>query len=184
MIGLASPAVPLSQPAREVVVVALGANLENPVQQVRDTCRRLRHAFPGGFHASSLWSSSPVDCPPGAPPFVNAVTMFDEPPDLAPEALLEQFQRWEREAGRPAIRGLNAPRPLDVDLIVFGRVRQSSPLLTIPHPRAHQRRFVLAPLAEIAPHLHPPGWEYDVATTLERLVSDEILARLGSALTA
>lgn len=175
---------PSSAPDPGLVVVALGANLEDPARQICNACLRLRNAYPRGFRASSLWSSSPVDCPPGAPPFINAVVVFDRPGHIGPEALLSQFQEWERDAGRPAVRGLNAPRPLDLDLIVFADVLQKSPHLTLPHPRAHQRRFVLEPLAELAPRLRPPGWTADIATTLSNLASDEVLERLGPALPA
>jgi 2-amino-4-hydroxy-6-hydroxymethyldihydropteridine diphosphokinase len=112
------------------------------------------------------------------------VVIFDVPHQATPDGLLRQFQRWELEAGRPEARGTNAPRPLDLDLIAFGSVRQTTERLTLPHPRAHQRRFVLAPLAEIAPQLHPPGWTEDVATTLAGLVSDEVLIQLGPAMPA
>lgn len=180
----ANSGVPDAVASRKLVVVALGANLDDPVHQVRQACLRLAREFPGGFAASSLWTSSPVDCPPGSPQFVNAVVVFDAPAGATPETLLRRFQQWEQEAGRPEVRGLNAPRPLDLDLIAFGTIRLSSDRLTLPHPRAHQRRFVLVPLAEVTPHLRLPGWKDDVATTLAGLTSDEVLKRLGPALPA
>ena len=75
----------------------------------------------------------------------------------------------------------NEPRPLDLDLLAFGGETRATPALTLPHPRAHQRRFVLAPLAELAPDLVLPGQARSVAALLAALRSDEALRRLADA---
>ena len=75
---------------------------------------------------------------------------------LPPLVLLRELQELERAAGRPAIRAHWAPRPLDLDLLLYGRRRVDLPGLQIPHPRMHERRFVLEPLAELAPGIPHP----------------------------
>ncbi|MBX3746119.1 MAG: 2-amino-4-hydroxy-6-hydroxymethyldihydropteridine diphosphokinase [Verrucomicrobiae bacterium] len=160
------------------VVVAIGSNSDDPVAQVRRALGRLAALSPGTFLASSLWESSPVDCPPGSPPFVNAVVRFDPPQDLSPESLLDLLLNWESEAGRRRGPVPHAPRPLDLDLIAFGLERRATPRLTLPHPRAHRRRFVLQPLSEIAPDLVLPGWTASTRNLLAALEGDEVLRRL------
>ncbi|MCL5097468.1 MAG: 2-amino-4-hydroxy-6-hydroxymethyldihydropteridine diphosphokinase, partial [Candidatus Omnitrophica bacterium] len=86
---------------------------------------------------------------------------------------------FEMEFGRPPARVPNEPRLLDLDLIAFGTQTRHTPGLILPHPRAHQRRFVLQPLAEIAPDLVLPGQVKTVAQLLADLESDETLCRIG-----
>jgi 2-amino-4-hydroxy-6-hydroxymethyldihydropteridine diphosphokinase len=113
-----------------------------------------------------------VDCPPGSPPFLNAVVGFHPRPGETPESLLARLQALEREFGRRPKQLLNEPRPLDLDLIAFGAEVRATPQLTLPHPRAHLRRFVLEPLAEIAPGLVLPGQQASVAKLLATLPVD------------
>jgi 2-amino-4-hydroxy-6-hydroxymethyldihydropteridine diphosphokinase len=101
---------------------------------------------------SSLYRSAPVEA--GGPDFVNAVVQLST--CLAPAELLAQLQRIEARHGR--LRSYrNAPRTLDLDLLLHGDAPMHTPTLTLPHPRLHERAFVLAPLAEIAPALVVPG---------------------------
>jgi 2-amino-4-hydroxy-6-hydroxymethyldihydropteridine diphosphokinase len=130
---------------------------------------------------SSLWRTQPVDCPPGSPAFVNAVVAFQPRLEETPESLLEKLQALEREFGRQTGPGRNLPRPLDLDLIAFGREVRSQAALTLPHPRAHLRRFVLQPLSEIAPDLVLPGQQVSVRDLLHGLTTDETAACLGPA---
>ena len=106
---------------------------------------------------SSLWQTSPVDCPPVSRKFVNAVVGLVPRADETPESLLAKLQALEKEFGREPKKILNEPRPLDLDLIAFGNEIRNSPELILPHPRAHLRRFVLQPLSEIAPDLFCRG---------------------------
>src|SRR5688572_16615348 len=135
--------------------------------------RGLRTLFGATIRESSLWESSPVDCPPGSPMFVNAAVMIEPTSDETPESLLTKLQAIEREFGRLPKAVLNEPRPLDLDLIAFGFEVRSSPQLTLPHPRAHRRRFVLEPLNEIAPDLLLPGQIKPIRQLLAELVNDE-----------
>ncbi|MCI0744899.1 MAG: 2-amino-4-hydroxy-6-hydroxymethyldihydropteridine diphosphokinase, partial [Verrucomicrobia subdivision 3 bacterium] len=118
---------------------------------------------------SSVYETEPVDCPPGSARFLNAVVGLVPRPDETPETLLARLQALEREFGRQPKIVPNEPRPLDLDLITFGREVRDTPTLVLPHPRAHLRRFVLEPLAEIAPGLILPGQNDTVAGLLGRM---------------
>jgi 2-amino-4-hydroxy-6-hydroxymethyldihydropteridine pyrophosphokinase len=127
---------------------------------------------------SSLWQTSPVDCPPGSPSFVNAVIGLVPRESETPDSLLAKLQALEKEFGRQSKSVLNEPRPLDLDLLAFGDQTRTTNELSLPHPRAHQRRFVLQPLCEIASDLILPGQELTVAQLLDRLPQDSNMRRL------
>jgi len=127
---------------------------------------------------SPLFETAPVDCPPGSPNFVNAVVGLIPRESETPESLLRKLQGLEKEFGRTPKKVLNEARPLDLDLIVFRNETRATPELTLPHPRAHLRRFVLEPLAEVAPDLILPGQGRTVAELLARLTSTENVRRL------
>lgn len=102
--------------------------------------------------ASSVWRSAPVDAQ--GPDFFNAVVAIET--TLSPEGLLATLQALEQAFGRQRPYR-HAPRTLDLDLLLHGDALRSTPRLTLPHPRLHQRAFVLRPLLEIAPALAAPG---------------------------
>ena len=139
------------------VIVALGSNLGDSVRLIRVAMDRLEALSESPVVRSSLWRSAPVDCPENSPPFINAAAGLRPHPLEQPETLLIQLQAIEKAFGRERKSGINAPRTLDLDLLVFRGEIRTSALLTLPHPRAVQRRFVLAPLSEIAPDLVLPG---------------------------
>lgn len=170
----------VSTSERQRAFVALGSNLGNSIATVSQTMQRLQVLSVSPLQRSSLWQSTPVDCPTDSPLFINAVVAFEPMPAETPESLLAKLQALEKESGRQPKRALNEPRPLDLDLIAFGQESRRSATLVLPHPRAHQRRFVLAPLAEIAPNLVLPGQTKSVRALLEGLVSNEVLQRLAS----
>jgi 2-amino-4-hydroxy-6-hydroxymethyldihydropteridine diphosphokinase len=165
--------------ASRLAIVALGSNLGDSAATIRLAINRLRAFADGEFLQSSLWQTSPVDCPPGSPPFVNAVVGFVPAPDETPEALHAKLQSLEKEFGRQPKRVLNEARPLDLDLIAFGTEVRGTPALSLPHPRAHLRQFVLQPLAEIAPNLILPGQGQTVLELLQDLATSEQLTRLA-----
>ncbi len=107
---------------------------------------------------SSLYRSAPVDA--SGPDFINAVVAIDTA--LAPHELLAELQRLELDAGRERPYR-NAPRTLDLDLLLHGDQSLDTPTLTLPHPRMAQRAFVLLPLAEIAPERVAPAALVQVA---------------------
>lgn len=163
---------------RPEVLIALGSNLGDPAATIRAAMDRLAEFADGPVRRSSLWRSTPVDCPPGSPRFINAVVAFVPAPGLTPEGLLASTQAIEKEAGRVPKRVLNEARPLDLDLIAWGDERRDTAMLALPHPRAHLRRFVLAPLAELAPGRVLPGWTAAVTDLLAELPPDPGLGRL------
>src|SRR5580700_6855387 len=141
----------------ELAFVALGSNLGDSAEIVRRALDRLQTLSDAPMLRSSLWRSTPVDCPPGSPLFVNAMAGLRPRADQSPQSLLSQLQILEVEFGRSRGSVPNEPRLLDLDLIAFGARTVNSSELVLPHPRAHRRRFVLQPLAEIAPEFVLPG---------------------------
>jgi len=110
--------------------------------------------------------------------FVNAVVGLQPRTGETPESLLEKLQVLEKEFGRQPKKVLNEARPLDMDLIAFGRVTRDTQQLVLPHPRAHHRRFVLQPLGEIAPDFIPPGQSKTVMQLLHELPPDNTMRKL------
>jgi 2-amino-4-hydroxy-6-hydroxymethyldihydropteridine diphosphokinase len=161
------------------VIVALGSNLGDSVTILRRAFLCLAALSARRFRRSSLWRSTPVDCPPGSPPFINAAVAFEPAIAETPESLLAKLQAIEKVFGRRPKAVLNEPRPLDLDLIAFGSEVRATPQLILPHPRAHLRRFVLAPLNEIAPGLVLPGQKNSVRQLLAELQTDEVLRRMS-----
>lgn len=133
--------------AEVTAFIALGANLGESEQTLRDAMRSL-DAAPGVrlVNASSLYRTAPVDS--SGPDYINAVAEIAT--TLCAPELLDVLQGIEQGAGRERPYR-NAPRTLDLDLLLYGAGRIDSPRLSVPHPRMGQRAFVLVPLAEIAP---------------------------------
>ena len=167
--------------APTIAIVALGSNLGNSQAILRVAMARLESFSDQPLLKSSLWQTLPVDCPPGSPKFVNAVAALVPQTEETPESLLAKLQALEKEFGRRPKTVLNEPRPLDLDLIAFGGEVRSSPRLTLPHPRAFQRRFVLQPLGEIAPGLRLPGQTQTVAQLLAGLGDAESCEKIDGA---
>ena len=164
---------------QKMAFIALGSNLGDPTQNVLRAMDRLQQITDFPLLRSSFWQSTPVECPPGSPLFVNAAAGLMPRTDETPDSLLNKLQVLELEFGREARNMLNEPRPLDLDLIALRQETRHSERLTLPHPRAHLRRFVLQPLAEIAPDLVLPGQILSIRQLLETLDSSERLLRLG-----
>jgi 2-amino-4-hydroxy-6-hydroxymethyldihydropteridine diphosphokinase len=158
--------------------VAVGSNVGNSTRSVQEAIGRLSELSSQPIFVSSLWQTAPVDCPPGSPNFVNAAVALMPKPEETPESLLVKLQVLEKGFGRKPKKVMNEPRPLDLDLIAFRREQRSSSGLILPHPRAQQRRFVLQPLAEIAPDLVLPGETKSVARLLAELPSDHSITKL------
>jgi 2-amino-4-hydroxy-6-hydroxymethyldihydropteridine diphosphokinase len=132
-----------------IATVGLGANLGDAAATVRSALAALA-ALPQTqlLRASQLYTSAPIDS--SGPDYVNAVAQVST--TLSAPALLVELQTLEAAAGRERPYR-NAPRTLDLDLLLYGDAHISSPTLTVPHPRLQERAFVLLPLAEIAPAL-------------------------------
>ncbi|MGA3285296.1 MAG: 2-amino-4-hydroxy-6-hydroxymethyldihydropteridine diphosphokinase [Verrucomicrobiota bacterium] len=158
--------------------VALGSNLGDSRRIISEAMARLQKFSDQPILKSSLWQTSPVNCPPGSPNFVNAVVGLVPCAGETPESLLKKLRVLEKEFGPRPRKVLNEPRSLDLDLIAFGAETRNSPDLVLPHPRAHERRFVLQPLNEIAPDLILPGWRQTVSQLLAELPAGETVTRL------
>jgi 2-amino-4-hydroxy-6-hydroxymethyldihydropteridine diphosphokinase len=149
-------------------LVALGAN----VGPRRDT---LRAAIAGLARlprtrllaTSALHETDPVGCAPGTPDFVNGACLLET--ELTPRELLAGLLDIEREHGRRRDGQRNAPRTLDVDLVLHGDAVLREPDLVLPHPRAHLRLFVLEPAAELAPEMRHPVLGRSIAELLDEL---------------
>ena len=161
-----------------LVFVALGSNLGDSRQIILDALVRLQNFSDAPILKSSFWQTPPVDCPPDSPKFLNAVAGLVPRTEETPESLLKKLRALETEFGRRPKKILNEPRALDLDLITFGKEARNSPDLILPHPRAHQRRFVLQPLSEIAPDLILPGQPKTVLQLLAGLAADASITKL------
>lgn len=149
--------------------IALGSNLGDRHAHLAAAIRRLRLlAVPTTpVLEASFLETPPLNCPPGSPDFLNTVVEIEYAG--TPFELLDHLQNIERSSGR--IRGAirNAPRTLDLDLLYFGDLTLSGEALELPHPRLSERRFVLAPLAEIRPDLILPGQRRSIREILSQL---------------
>jgi len=136
------------------VYIGLGANLGEREATIRAALERLRaHPHIRVTAESALIETAPVGGPANQPAFLNGAAALET--DLAPEALLAVLKETERTLGRRP-RARWGPREIDLDLLLYGDRIVATPRLTVPHPRLSERRFVLKPLAQIAPDaLHP-----------------------------
>ena len=147
--------------------VALGANLGNAVVTVQQALRDVA-GLPETqlLKASSLYRSAPYEAQ--GPDFINAVALLHT--QLSPLALLHALQALELRHGRER-PFKNAPRTLDLDLIFYGDLSMNTPELTLPHPRWHERAFVLQPLVQV--------WPERVSAALLAAVQDQHIQRMG-----
>ena len=156
--------------ARDTVsaYVALGANLGQAPRNLAAAVQAIA-ALPLTqlLRCSRLYCSAPVDA--SGPDFYNAVIAIDT--QLAAPLLLQQLQAIELAAGRER-PWRNAPRTLDLDLLLYGAATLLSPALTLPHPRMAERAFVLLPLADVAPHALLPTPRADLAQQRIAAVTD------------
>ncbi len=152
--------------------VAFGANLGNRLRTFRDAVRRLDRTDGVAVCAMSrLYETAPVGGPGGQEPYYNAAVELRT--ELTPEALLDALQ--EIEAAHQRTRTVAwGPRTLDLDLLFYGGLIMETPRLTIPHPMMRQRRFVLRPLADIAPGAVDPVTGQTVANLLAALPLHDI----------
>ena len=137
-----------------VAYVGIGSNLDDPAHHVRSALVELDELpHTRVVRRSSLYRSAPMGYA-AQPEFVNAVAQLDT--GLPAERLLAELQEIEARHGRRRSFA-NAPRTLDLDVLLYGDAVLDLPALKIPHPRMHERAFVLVPLAELAPDATVPG---------------------------
>ena len=131
--------------------LSLGSNLGNREEQLRAAMQRLKSL--GTLRLiSSIYETDPVELT-DQPQFLNCVVALET--SLAPSQLMQELLRIEQAMGRKRTAP-KGPRGIDIDIVLFGNEVVNSPEVTIPHPAMHGRRFVLAPLAEIAPDVKHP----------------------------
>lgn len=147
----------IKTPPQHDVLVAFGSNQgdsERLLAQVVNVLRSERWIF--DFQSSRGYWTCPVDCEVGARDFLNAVFRWKVSEKMFPEEVLAFLLQLEKDFGRKRIPGIGS-RSVDLDLLLFdGECRNQQPYMILPHPRMHQRRFVLLPAAEIAGEwIHP-----------------------------
>ena len=148
-----------------VVAIALGSNLGDRDAHLDFAVSRLSHLL-SSLTVSSRYDTTPVDVAGDQPRYLNAALVGRT--SLAPHALLHELQAIELADGRERPY-VNAPRTLDIDLILYGQSLVDEEGLVVPHPRFRERTFVLEPLAEIAPDLVDPVTGATVQELLARL---------------
>lgn len=159
-----------------MMLIAIGANLPGPDgSPPLQTCRRAvrtLESLPGvGRCRVSRWYEAAPVPPSGQPNYINGVARFESTPD--PEWMLAQLHAIEAEAGR--VRGEpNAARTLDLDIIDIGGLVRDAPDPVLPHPRAHQRAFVLLPLADVAPRWVHPRLHRELDELIRALPAQEV----------
>ncbi len=159
-----------------VAYVGLGSNLAHPRRQIARALAALSHNRRIRIVGlSPNYVSAPLDVKVAQPDYVNAVVALRT--SLAPAALLRHLQAIERRQGRVRTHATprNSPRTLDLDLLLYGRRRMRLRQLTVPHPRMHERAFVLKPLLDLAPTVSIPG--RGAARQALRAVSQQRIAR-------
>jgi 2-amino-4-hydroxy-6-hydroxymethyldihydropteridine diphosphokinase len=155
--------------------IALGTNLGDRVGRLRAGLAALADRGLEVVDQSSVWETEPVDCPDSCWFLNMAVRVRTQ---ASPLELLDLLLDAERCCGR--VRGVrNAPRELDLDLLLLDDLQWRDSRLCLPHPRMWDRRFVLEPLGEIGPDLCDPASGITVARALERLRSRDLVRRLG-----
>jgi 2-amino-4-hydroxy-6-hydroxymethyldihydropteridine diphosphokinase len=157
--------------------VSLGSNLGDRASRLRRALAAL--AATDGIEVvavSAFYETDPVGPPPQGP-YLNAAAQLRT--SLSPHALLERLLSIENEAGRVRTKERNAARSLDLDLLLYGTLCLDEPGLCIPHPRMHERAFVLEPLSEIAGDLAHPALELSIAELAARVRDPKAVRRLG-----
>ncbi|HDL5008310.1 2-amino-4-hydroxy-6-hydroxymethyldihydropteridinepyrophosphokinase [Mannheimia haemolytica] len=138
----------------QTVYIALGSNLENPLEQLKQAVEKLKK-FANEFEISPFYGSKPVG-PQDQPDYVNAVAKFST--DLSPTALLDKLQSIENEQGRVRVRHWGE-RTLDLDIILYGNQQIQTERLNVPHIEMKNREFVIVPMFDLTPDLVLPTGE-------------------------
>jgi 2-amino-4-hydroxy-6-hydroxymethyldihydropteridine diphosphokinase len=151
-----------------IAAIALGANLGDRLETLKAAIARISD-LGTMLKVSSVYETDPVGYL-DQPAFYNAVLLMET--NLSPETIMQNLLAIEANLGRVRTFA-NAPRAIDLDLLLYGNDIRETPALTLPHPRMHERAFVLVPLAEIAPHMIHPRLRKSVAELLELLPEAE-----------
>ena len=161
--------------APTLVYVSLGSNLGDRLENLRRACLALEARGIGIRRASAVYETEPVDVREQAW-FLNCVVEVET--TLPPARLLEELQQIERELGRERLRP-KGPRTVDLDILLYGDSVIRTDNLIVPHPRLHERRFVLEPLRELAPSRRVPLLHRTVERLLRELRDPSEVRRLS-----
>ena len=157
-----------------MVLLGLGSNRGESTRTMVEAIQALaRFAKPGSLRSSRLWRTTPVDCPPDSGDFINSAAVFDAVDGLLPEQVLVELKALEREFGRGVKHVRNAPRELDLDLLLFDDQVRDMENFVLPHPRAKNRLFVLQPAVELVPDVVWPNTGKTLQQLLDELETDE-----------
>lgn len=148
---------------------SLGSNLGDRLATLESACDLLADSF-GNLRLSQVYETEPVGCPEGSPAYLNACVEVET--NLPAEAILDLCMLFEQELGRVRTGEYGAPRTCDIDLLYCGNEVVQSERLTLPHPRAHERAFVLRPLCDIDPSLRLPNQSRTVSELLAALPAE------------
>jgi 2-amino-4-hydroxy-6-hydroxymethyldihydropteridine diphosphokinase len=155
----------------KTVYLSVGSNLGDREARLREAIERLEASEIHILQRSQVYETEPQDVPDQGW-FLNAV--LEAETELFPMQLLAYTQRIEREMGRQHLRA-GGPRSIDIDILLYGRAVVRTAQLEIPHPRMHARRFVLEPLARIAPGLRHPVTGKSVAEMLAEIQGQKVV---------
>jgi 2-amino-4-hydroxy-6-hydroxymethyldihydropteridine diphosphokinase len=153
--------------------IALGSNLGDRMANLSEAIRLLSEIAENNaiFLKARTYRTKPLDCPPGSPDFFNTVVEFSFAGSAS--ELFLNTRSIETSMGRQSNPQRNAPRIIDLDILYLGNLQTDSKDLILPHPRMHERSFVLQPLADICPNLVLPGHSKCVSRLLEELTANE-----------
>ena len=141
-----------------LAVIGLGANLGDATQTLQQAIEQLQgHTQTTDWQVSPFYRTAPIGSDEAQPDYINGVAAFYT--DLAPEVLMRWLLETERHFGRDRSHDIarNSPRTLDLDLLLYDQLSMDTPLLVLPHPRLHERAFVLRPLLDVLPDCSAPG---------------------------
>lgn len=160
-----------------MLALGLGANLGDAEATLRRALAELRRRL-GPLQVAPLYRSTPIS-PIWQPDFFNTVALAERPATAgAARQLLREVKALELAAGRDLAAERHGPRPLDIDLLFWGDLCLDDPALVLPHPELRHRRFVLAPLADLAPDLPLPGDRTPAAAALAALGDGQHVERI------
>jgi 2-amino-4-hydroxy-6-hydroxymethyldihydropteridine diphosphokinase len=157
----------------KTIYLSLGSNIGDRETHLKAALDRLPEAGVTVLRVSPIYETEPVDGAEGRW-FLNLVAEAET--EVFPLQLLSRLQRLERALGRVR-RVVNGPRTIDIDILMYGQTVMQRPELEIPHPRMTERRFVLVPLADLAPELRHPVTRRTVRDLLEAAPSQVVRAR-------
>ena len=157
------------------VFLGLGSNIGNKVQNINDAIERLKLTIGHLEACSSFYESEPLGFK-SSDRFVNAVAQFET--NMQPLEILNNILRIEKELGRERVLGKVSSRTIDIDILLIDDIVQNSVKLILPHPRLHERKFVLLPLNEIAPDFRHPVFSRTISDLLSKCVDSTQPVRL------